>query len=597
MWYNMLLETVINMNKNLLKIKKECQKIIKEKDKTNTRFSRLRLILFIILFITLFISLSTTNYIGLLIFVILLITFIIIAISHENLIKIIKKQEYYISLINKYENRCDDKWKAESSSPAIDNLDNFVNDLDIINGNSLFKYLNFTKSLGGKRNLLNSLALKNKLSKKEIHNNQESITELSKKHNFILEFQYILNNTDNIEETDYKEYLYFFDNKKETSRVELIISLILSSLSIVLAFLTIFKITSIYCFLLIMFIQLIHSHIYKLRFNNQLNTINKCSKIFSNLKSIYDYIAFQEFTSNKNVQLKESITKGQKILKEINRISDLNSLRFNFITNIIFTTFASINFILVYRYNKLLSENINDFKKSITALEEFELLISLSTINLVKENICIPNIVSNWTLKVDSVKHPLIKEKTCISNDFESQKDLNIITGSNMSGKTSFMKTLGINLILAYNGAFVNAQTFTFPIAHIFTSINVKDDISKGISTFYGELKRIKDILIFSKKNNDKMIIFIDEIFKGTNYNDRILGAKETLNQLANLNCLVFLTTHDFELCEINKKEIKNYHFSEKYKDDKIIFDYKIKAGKCQTTNAQYLMKQMGIIK
>lgn len=584
------------MNKDLLKIKKECQKIIKEKDKTSSRLSHLRLILFIIIFITLFISLSTTNYIGLLIFIILLIIFIVIVVIHEKLIKLIKKQEYYISIIDKYENRCDDKWKEEPSE-NIDNLDNFINDLDIVNGNSLFKYLNFTKSLGSKKHLINSLSLKNKLSKKEICANQEAITELSKNHNFILEFQYILNNIDKIEETDYKEYLYFFDNKKESSRVELIISIILSSLSIILALLAIFKIAPIYYFLLSMFIQLIHSHIYKLRYNNQLNTIDKCSKTFSDLNNIYNYISLQDFNSSKNTSLKESIAKGQKILKEINKISDLNSLRFNFITNIIFTTFASLNFILVYRYNKLLSENINDFKPSITALEEYELLISLSTINLVKENICTPKIVSDWSLKVDSVKHPLLKEKNCVSNDFASQKDLNIITGSNMSGKTSFMKTLGINLILAYNGAFVNAQTFTCPIAHIFTSINVKDDIGKGISTFYGELKRIKDILTFSKKSNDKMIIFIDEIFKGTNYNDRILGAKETLNQLATLNCLVFLTTHDFELCEINKKEIKNYHFSEKYKDDKIIFDYKIKEGKCQTTNAQYLMKQMGIIK
>lgn len=166
-----------------------------------------------------------------------------------------------------------------------------------------------------------------------------------------------------------------------------------------------------------------------------------------------------------------------------------------------------------------------------------------------------------------------------------------------MSGKTSFMKTIATNLILAYNGTYVNSLEFTCPIANLFTSINVKDDISKGISTFYGELKRIKDILDYSKKNNDKLIIFIDEIFKGTNYNDRILGAKEVLKQLSKLNCIVFLTTHDFELCEVNQKEIKNYHFSENYKNKKINFDYKIKEGKCNTTNAQYLMKQMGIIK
>ena len=584
------------MNKNLLKIKKDCQKIIKEKTKNSTRLSHFRLILFIILFITLFISLSTTSYIGLLIFLILLIVFIIIVVIHEKLIKLIKKQEYFISIITRYENRCDDKWKEEPSK-NIDNLDDFLNDLDIINNNSLFKYLNFTKTLGGKNLLINSLSLKNKLSKKEICANQESITELSKNHNYILEFQYLLNNIDKIEETDYKEYFYFFNNKKESSRVELTISIILSCLSIILALLTILKIIPLYYFLSLMFIQLIHSHTYKLRYNNQLNTIDKCSKIFSNLKYIYNYIYLHDFTSSKNISLKEKIVKGQKVLKEINKISDIDSLRFNFITNFIFSVFASLNLIIINRYNKLLKENISDFKNSIKALEEYELLISLSTIPLVKKDTSLPIISKDLVLNITNTKHPLLKEDICKPNNFQCEKDINIITGSNMSGKTSFMKTIAINLILAYNGTYVNSERFTCPLAKIFTSINVKDDIGKGVSTFYGELQRIKNILDYSKNNNDKLIVFIDEIFKGTNYNDRIIGAKEVLKQLSKLNCIVFLTTHDFELCEINQKEIKNYHFSENYQNNKINFDYKIKEGKCNTTNAQYLMKQMGIIK
>ena len=194
------------------------------------------------------------------------------------------------------------------------------------------------------------------------------------------------------------------------------------------------------------------------------------------------------------------------------------------------------------------------------------------------------------------MKHPLLQEKKCISNSFNSNKDINIITGSNMSGKTSFMRTIGINLVLAYIGTFVNAKEFTCPIMKIFTSINVKDDIKKGISTFYGELKRIKNILDYNKEKEIPLIIFIDEIFKGTNYNDRIFGAKEVLKKLASLNCIVFLTTHDFELCEIKEKKINNYHFEEFYKENKIYFDYKIKQGKCNTTNAKYLMRKMKII-
>ena len=584
------------MNKELLTLKKESQKIIKEKNKKSITLSHTRLFLFIVLFIVLFISLSTTNYIGLSISLLLGITFIIVIIIHEKLLKEINKHEFIINTISRYENRTNNKWKEEQSE-NIDNLPNFVNDLDIINGNSLFKYLNFTKSLGSKNKLINSLILKDKLTKKEIMSKQESIKEISSNPKLIIESEYLLNKIDKIEENDYKEYFSFFTNKRDLNKIELIISIIISCITTIIGILTLFNITPLISLIVLIIIQLIHSYIVNLRYNEQLELINKYSRIYSNLKEIYEYISKQEFSSKKNNNIKDSITKGTTILNRINKLNDLNSLRYNFITNFIFNIFMSLNIIVINKYNKIFKENISIFKESIKSLEEYEVLLSLSTIPLVKKDISLPSITNELELTTNNIKHPLLKENTCIDNSFSCQKDINIITGSNMSGKTSFMKTIATNLILAYNGTYVNSLEFTCPIANLFTSINVKDDISKGISTFYGELKRIKDILDYSKQNNDKLIIFIDEIFKGTNYNDRILGAKEVLKQLSKLNCIVFLTTHDFELCEVNQKEIKNYHFSENYKNKKINFDYKIKEGKCNTTNAQYLMKQMGIIK
>ena len=210
------------MNKELLTLKKESQKIIKEKNKKNITLSHTRLFLFIVLFIVLFISLSTTNYIGLSISLLLGITFIIVIIIHERLLKEINKHEFIINTITRYENRTNDKWKEEQSE-NIDNLPNFVNDLDIINGNSLFKYLNFTKSLGSKNKLINSLILKDKLTKKEIISKQESIKEISSNPKLIIESEYLLNKIDKIEETDYKEYFSFFTNKRDLNKIELII--------------------------------------------------------------------------------------------------------------------------------------------------------------------------------------------------------------------------------------------------------------------------------------------------------------------------------------------------------------------------------------
>ena len=196
------------------------------------------------------------------------------------------------------------------------------------------------------------------------------------------------------------------------------------------------------------------------------------------------------------------------------------------------------------------------------------------------------------SIEFKEIKHPLLEENICVANDFESDACVNIITGSNMGGKTSFLRTVGINLILMNAGTFTCATSFSSAYFKIFTSMRINDDIEKGISTFYGELLRIKEALSYLEKGN--MIVLIDEIFKGTNYQDRIYGAKKVIQRLQNKQVITLLTTHDFELCD--EKNIKNYHVKEYYEGDKIQFDYKIRPGKCRSTNAKYLMEKLNII-
>ena len=162
-----------------------------------------------------------------------------------------------------------------------------------------------------------------------------------------------------------------------------------------------------------------------------------------------------------------------------------------------------------------------------------------------------------------------------------------------MGGKTSFLRTIGINIILMNAGGYVCADSFSSCYLKIFTSMRIRDDLVNGISTFYGELLRIKDAINYIDKGN--MLVLIDEIFKGTNYQDRIYGAKEVIERLNIKNAICFITTHDFVLCD--EKNVKNYYVKEYYENDEIKFDYKIREGKCSSTNAKYLMKKIGIIR
>ena len=235
----------------------------------------------------------------------------------------------------------------------------------------------------------------------------------------------------------------------------------------------------------------------------------------------------------------------------------------------------------------------------LTAWAETELYISLAMPGHTRKQICFPQILEHTPqLETRGLSSLLITEEKAVPNDTTLVAETRIITGSNMSGKTTYMRTLASSLVLAYAGAPVCAQNFACSLMHIFTSIQVHDDQSQGISTFYAELLRIKQMVDFSKKKLP-MFICIDEIFKGTNSADRIIGAKEAISRLTRPYAITLVSTHDFELCELqspNDIPVSNYHFAEYYEENKIKFDYKIKNGRCQTTNAQYLLKMAGIL-
>ena len=185
--------------------------------------------------------------------------------------------------------------------------------------------------------------------------------------------------------------------------------------------------------------------------------------------------------------------------------------------------------------------------------------------------------------------HPLVKN--CVANSFNLDGGV-ILTGSNMSGKTTFIRTLGVAQTLYNAKGLIPAKEYQSTNLNIYTSLRANDMLSEGISTFYAEILRMKKINQAIK--DEKALIFIDEIFKGTNANDRINASLKVIEKLNKYNQLFVITTHDFELCDADN--ILNYHFNEEYNDDKISFDYKIKEGKCETKNAIYLLKMADII-
>ncbi len=230
---------------------------------------------------------------------------------------------------------------------------------------------------------------------------------------------------------------------------------------------------------------------------------------------------------------------------------------------------------------------------------ELEALLSLANAALTRKTVCWPEFLEGTPqLQGKDITPLLIEEEKAVPNDAHFTAGTCIITGSNMSGKTTYMRTLATSAILAYAGAPVCAKSFSLTPMRVFTSIHVSDDLSKGISTFYAEILRIRQMVEASKEGTP-LFLCIDEIFKGTNSADRITGAAEAIKRLTTPHTITLVTTHDFELCDLkspNDLPIVNCHFEEYYQDDKIHFDFKLKPDRCHTTNAKYLLKMAGIL-
>jgi DNA mismatch repair ATPase MutS len=235
----------------------------------------------------------------------------------------------------------------------------------------------------------------------------------------------------------------------------------------------------------------------------------------------------------------------------------------------------------------------------VDTIAELEALSSLSIIHFDHQDWGFPEFTpDNPGIVAVKLGHPLLRESVCNDLSIEKRSGILLITGSNMSGKSTLLRTVGINLILAYAGAPVYAHSFRCSILQIYTCMRVSDNLGENISSFYAELLRIKQIVSASKTDNINIFFLLDEIFKGTNSQDRHAGAKVLIRQLSKAGSMGMVSTHDLELGDLEResdRKIRNYHFREYYKNDQIQFDYKLRAGISTTRNAMYLIKLAGI--
>lgn len=233
------------------------------------------------------------------------------------------------------------------------------------------------------------------------------------------------------------------------------------------------------------------------------------------------------------------------------------------------------------------------------AVSEFEVLNSMAGFACSNPSYTYPEIKKTpYSIRFEQLGHPLLSEDKRVCNDFnlEGRGEIDMITGSNMAGKSTFLRTVGINLVLAFIGAPCCAKSASVSSMRIFSSMRTQDNLEEGISSFYAELRRVERLLTLLEQG-EPIFFMLDEMFKGTNSKDRHKGGFSLIKQLADLNAFGLISTHDLDLATLAGRHelVTNYSFNSEIREGEMLFNYTLTPKLCTDFNASELMKRSGI--
>lgn len=537
----------------------------------------------------------------------------------------LEEQQAYLkdsqSVLKEYMGRFSDNWKSFPLDGTRYLRHDFMEakDLDLFGKGSLYQYICTASTIWGQDQLAHWLSLPDKgfsmdsalQISHEIKSRQQAVAELSRKPEFCMELETGARRLRSIEYDISKKIMKNFFLALETKnnfpmiwRILLYLFPVITLSLLLFSLLGIRRHLTIPLFSLMAFAQLMAVFLGYYRNNKVLSPIYQMNKTIAPYKRLFHLLEKETFDSPYLIALQKILlNKGTAsvALTELEEIADSVCTRHNIYAFLLYNSLFLHDFHCLKRYWKWKENYRNSLEGWLKELGNIEALISLSVISRTRKYHCLPDIVDSKypVLEVSDIKHPLLNETAAVGNNINLCHRVCIITGSNMSGKTTFMRSIGINLVLAYAGGFCTASNLHISIMELCTSIRTVDDVSEGISTFYAELLRIKQMITVSRKQIP-MLCLIDEIYKGTNSKDRIYAAKETIRNLSKPYAFTLVTTHDFELCDLENDldiDAKNYFFTEHYDENRILFDYKLRDGRCTTTNAKYLLRMAGILK
>ena len=579
------------------------KKIAAQKNQLNSIFYS-RLFLFVIslsVFLFFFKSFPFLSF-GIIPFIVVVFLFLLhieLKISRKiNFLKnLIKVNDVEIELLN---NKFEQFYEGKE---FIDKQHDFVADLDIFGKKSIFQILNRTSTYTGRVKLAGWL-INPFQNKSEILQRQEAVQELSEKPEWCLNFMAL--GIEKNENSDDREIIneWLGETNKFSVGPMNVISVLFPFVTIAVFVLYIFNLLPSGVFTLLFLVNLFITA-FNLKIINPIHdtlsrkfySIDKYVSLIASVESEkFNSIILNTLSSNFYSEVSSSSSILQ-LKKSVNKLD----FRLNILVAALLNGFLLWDINVVKMIEKWRTKHKDDFIKWIDIIGEFDAFISLGLFTYNHPNYSFPEVVEDqFLIQAENIGHPLINHNNLITNNYVIQglPKVDLLTGANMAGKSTFLRTIGVNLVISMVGAPVCASKFRFTPIKLFTSLRTNDSLQENESFFYAELKRLQ-ILIQHYQNNIKMFFLLDEILKGTNSKDQHKGSESLIKKIIKLNGVGIVATHDVELSQLQNEfpnQIENLCFEITIDSDKLNFDYKLKPGVCKTMNASFLMKKMEII-
>jgi hypothetical protein len=561
--------------------------------------SIVRLLVFLSISFAIYLFFGQWNYViispivGMIVFVFLIFRHADLAYQRNKLKALIQCNQLEIDVIN------GDLSKLPTGEEFLNTEHYFSYDIDLFGKASFFQYINRATTREGKNELADLLA-SNKID--NISTRQEAIQELAKKGDWRQYFSAIALLIK--VETSSKSIIdWLHEYKSFIPKAIRYMPMVFSAISIAVIALAFTEIISFLYLFLWLFLGLGITGKFLKNINQLSNNTNSAKDTFQQYGQLLNRIEETTFTSKllleKQGNIHSEVQKASTLVREFSKRIDALDNRNNILVGIFLNGLLLWDISKSYQIETWIAKHNTKVAQWFEIVTFFDAYNSLGNFVFNHPEFVYPTIVENGKQVLDAKQlgHPLLRTKNRIDNDFNiGNSEFFIVTGANMAGKSTFLRTVSLSIVMANTGLPICAEAANYSPIKLITSMRTSDSLAEGASYFFSELQRLK--MIVDQIKDDTYFIILDEILKGTNSHDKAMGSKKIVQKLASQNAAGIIATHDLSLCELEKDipQVKNYFFDAEIINDELFFGYLLKKGICSNMNASFLLKKMEIV-